>query len=109
MRPRAGLKLGEQVAHVRLHRLLAEEEALADLTVDEALGDQLQHLDLAVRRLLLELLKRSLEGNHLTAARAGPTSSSRLEAALVIDVAGENLPALGSIHETDIGRPPPDL
>jgi hypothetical protein len=33
----ACLELREQVAHVRLHRLLGEEEALADLAVHETL------------------------------------------------------------------------
>ena len=44
--PAAGLQLREQVAHVRLDRLLRKEEALADLAVDEAVSDELQHLDL---------------------------------------------------------------
>ena len=48
------LKLREQVPHVRLDRLLGEEEPLADLAVHETFGDELEHLDLARRRLLLE-------------------------------------------------------
>ncbi len=36
--PGTGLELREQVAHVRLDRLLREEEALADLAVDEAVA-----------------------------------------------------------------------
>ena len=49
------LKLREQMAHVRLDRLLGEEEVLADLSVHEAVGDELEHLDLTRRGLLLEL------------------------------------------------------
>ncbi len=40
---------------MRLDRLLREEELLADLPVDETVGDELEDLDLARRRLLLEL------------------------------------------------------
>ena len=42
----ARLKLRQQVADVRLDRLLGEEEPLADL-VDEPVGDELEQLDLA--------------------------------------------------------------
>src|SRR5215204_3780266 len=62
---RPGLQLRQQVADVRLDRLLAEEEPLADLPVDEAVRDQLKNLDLAGGRLLLELLERRRERNHL--------------------------------------------
>ena len=51
----ARLKLRQQMADVRLHRLLGEEESLADLAVHEPVGDELQDLDLPRRRLLLEL------------------------------------------------------
>jgi hypothetical protein len=51
----ARLKLRQEVANVRLDRFLREEETLADLPVDEAVGDELEDLDLARRRLLLEL------------------------------------------------------
>ena len=36
------------------HRFLREEEALADLAVHESVGDELEHLDLARRRRLLQ-------------------------------------------------------
>ena len=49
------LKLREQVAHMRLDRLLREEEALADLTVHEPVGDELQNLDLARCGILADL------------------------------------------------------
>ena len=49
------LKLREQVPHVRLDRLLREEESLADLAVHEAVGDELKNLDLACCRILTDL------------------------------------------------------
>ena len=70
MRSRPGLQLRQQVAYVRLDRLLREEEADADLAVDEAVGDQLQHLDLTRGRLLLELLQGAGERDDLGAAAA---------------------------------------
>ena len=51
----ARLKLREQVAHVRLDRLLREEEALADLTVHESVGDELQNLDFTRSGILADL------------------------------------------------------
>ena len=38
-----------------LHRLLGEEQVLSDLTIHEPVGDELEYLDLAGGRLLLEL------------------------------------------------------
>jgi hypothetical protein len=95
--PRAGLQLGEQVAHVRLDRLLREEEADTDLAVHEAVGDELEHLDLARRRLLLELLQGAGERNDLGALVAAALRN-RVEAAAVVHVTGQDLLALGSIH-----------
>ena len=51
----ARLKLRQEMAHVRLDRLLGEEQPLADLPVDETVGDELENLQLTGRRLLLEL------------------------------------------------------
>ena len=51
----ACLKLCQKVSHVRLDRLFREEETLADLPVDEPVRDELEDLQLAGRRLLLEL------------------------------------------------------
>ena len=51
----ARLKLREQMAYMGLHRLLREKQLLADLAVHEAVGDQLEHLDLARCGLLFEL------------------------------------------------------
>ena len=51
----ARLKLRQQVADVRLDGLLREEEPLADLTIHEPVGDELENLDLAGRRILTDL------------------------------------------------------
>src|ERR1051325_11447611 len=84
---------------MRLDRLLREEEANADLAVHEAVGDQLEHLDLTGGRLLLELLQRARERDDLAAGSvaAAPLGHS-VEATAVVDVAGQDLLALGSVH-----------
>ena len=46
MGPRAGRELRQEMPDVALDRLLGEEEPLADLAVHEAVGDELEHLDL---------------------------------------------------------------
>ena len=60
------LELRQQMANMRLDRLLGEEQALADLAVHEAVGDQLEHLDLTRRRLLLELAQGRRGVNGIT-------------------------------------------
>ena len=90
---------------MRLHRLLGEEEPHADLAVHEAVGDQLEHLDLARGRLLLELLQGPAEGNDLGAPSAAALGH-RVEAAAVVHVSGQDLFALSSVHRNrDIGLP----
>jgi hypothetical protein len=96
--PRPRLQLGKQVAHVGLDGLLREEEPHADLAVDEAVRDQLEHLDLTRRRLLLELLQGAGERDYLGAA-ATPLCH-RVETAAVVDIAGQDLLALCSVHVT---------
>src|SRR5579862_2690291 len=90
--------------HMRLDRLLREEELLTDLPVHQAVGDELQHLDLARRRLLLELAERALKRNHV--GTAGTTTPRRnfLEAARMRQVTAEDLLALSCIHDPCIGR-----
>ena len=63
-----------------------------------------EHLDLAIRRLLLELLERAREGNDLGAATA--SLGHRVETAAVVDVAGQDLLALSSVHVRPIGLRP---
>jgi hypothetical protein len=104
MRAGARLQLGEQMANVGLHGLLGKEEALADLPVHEAVGDQLENLDLPHRRLLLELPKRPLERNHLRARAVGATARrDLLKASRMILVAVEDLLALCGVHGPSIG------
>ena len=102
MGPAAGLELREQVPDMALDCLLREEETNADLTVDEAVGDQLQHFDLAGGQLLLQLLKGSLERNDLR-HRGVPACRNRLEASRVLPVAGQDLVALCGVHDGAIG------
>ena len=79
--PAARLKLREQMPDMALDRLLGEEEPDADLAVDETVRDQLEHLDLAGGRFLLQLLEGRLERDDLRPRRrrAGrrPTRSAR--------------------------------
>jgi RNA-binding protein YlmH len=97
----AGLELCEEMADMAFHRLLREEEPDADLAVHEAVRDQLKHLDLTGRRLLLQLLHRSLKRDHLgdrVAARG-----DRLEPGRVLAIAREDLITLGCVHGKAIG------
>ncbi len=88
---------------MRLDRLLGQEEPLADLTVHEALGDELKHLDLARRRLLLELSEGPRERDYLAVAAARPPCRHGLEAARVVHIAAEDLLALCGVHGPYIG------
>jgi hypothetical protein len=96
MGARACLQLCEQVTDVRFHRLLRQEEPDADLPIDQAVGDQLKDFDLTGGGLLLQLLQRAREGNYLGAATA--SLRNRVETAAVVDVAGQDLLALCSVH-----------
>jgi hypothetical protein len=89
---------------VRLDRLLRQEEAVSDLAVHESFRDQLQDLQLAGRRLLLELGERSRKRDDLSRAPRSPRRS-RLEAAAVVDVAGQDLLPLCRVHGLGIGVP----
>lgn len=94
------------MAHVRLHRLLGEEESLADLAIHETVRHELQHLDLARSRVLADLAGRGRrEGDDGAAAGGAATCSSRLEAATVVAVSVQDLPALSGVHEIRIGVP----
>ena len=77
---------------------------MADLSVHEALGDQLKDLDLPGGRRLLELPVRRREGDDLTCAARGPPLGDGLEAPGVVHVSRQDLFTLGSVHEPDIGR-----
>jgi hypothetical protein len=90
---------------VRFDRLFREEEAVADLPVDEALRDQLEDLDLPGGRLLLELLERRCERDDLTAGIRRPPLGDGFEAPRVVHVSRQDLFTLSSVHEPGIGRP----
>ena len=96
------MELREQVPHVAFHRLLGEEEANTDLAVHKTVADQLQHLDLPRRRLLLELGHRRLERDHLG---DGVTASrNRFEAARVLVISGQDGITLCGVHCQAIDR-----
>ncbi len=104
MGARTRLELREQMANVALDRLLREEEALPDLPVDEPVGDELKHLDLAHRRFLLELAELRSERDHLGGAVGAP-ARGLLEPTTMVHVAAQDLLAFSSVHGPDIGRP----
>jgi hypothetical protein len=101
----ARLKLRQQMADVRLDGLLGEEQPLTDLAVDQPVGDELEHLDLAGRRLLLQLTesRRWSERDHGARALGVPASGSRLEPAAVIAITVQDLPTLRGVHKLRIG------
>ena len=103
MRARARLELREQVPDVRLDRFLRQEQLLSDLPVDQAVGDELQHLDLPRRRLLLELAKRVLKRDDVGPAGTATPRRNFLETARMRQVPTEDLLALSSIHDPCIG------
>src|SRR5919109_3614420 len=87
------------MSHVRLHRFLAQEEAVADLAVDQALRDQLENLDLTSRGLLLELPEGSCEWDDLCIALVA-LGRDLVKATRVADIAGQDLFALCSVHDS---------
>ncbi len=104
------LKLGEEMAHVGLHRLLREKQVLADLSVDEAVCNELQHLDLASGRILTDLARCGWrERDDRSAAPRATTCSRRLEASAVVAISVEDLLALSGVHEFGIGAVPVPL
>jgi len=95
------------MANVRLHRLLGEEEPLADLSIDETVCDELKHLDLAGGRILSDLASRGRrERDDRAAAARAATCGSRLEPAAVVPITVEDLLALSGVHEFRIGATP---
>ncbi len=106
MGTRARLQLRQEVPHVALHSLFRQEEAVADLAVDETFRDQLEDLDLPRGRLLLELPERSSERDHLGVALA-PLGGHLVETTRVVHVSRQDLFALCSVHsDPRIGAPP---
>ena len=81
-----------------LHRLFREEEAVADLAIDQALRDQLEYLDLAGGGLLFELPEGGGERNDLRIALS-PPRGHRVKTTRVVDITGQDLFSLCSIHD----------
>ena len=90
---------------MRLDRLLGEEEPLSDLAVDEAVGDELEDLDLACRGLLLELAEGGGrdERDHGPGPIRVPARGSRLESTAVVAVSVQDLLTLRGVHAMRIG------
>jgi len=103
MGARSRLELRQDVPDVRLDRLFREEELLTDLAIDETVADELEHLDLAHRRLLLELPKRALKGNHLCAGATSAPLGDLLEPGRVVRVPAHDLFPLRGVHAPSIG------
>ena len=91
---------------VRFDCLFGQEEALADLAVDEAVRDQLKYLDLAGRRILAQLSRRRRRERDNRSMSAGATACrGRLEAAAVVPITAKDLFTLSGVHASGIGAP----
>ena len=90
---------------MRLDRFLGEEESLSDLAIDQAVRNELEDLDLARRRLLLELPKsrRRGERDHGSRPLRIPARSSSLESTAVVAVSVQDLFTLRGVHAMRIG------
>ena len=93
---------------MRLDGLLREEEHLPNLPVDEPFRDELEHLDLAWRGLLLELPWGSGKRNDFSALTR-PARRRSVKAAGMIGVAAQDLVALDGVHAGLIGLIPAAL
>ena len=78
---------------------------LPDLAVHEAVGDELEHLDLACGGLLLELSesRRRCERDDRPGRFRAAACRSRLEPATVVPIPVEDLPPLRGVHGLGIG------
>lgn len=78
---------------------------MPDLAVHETVGYELEDLELASCRFLLELAQGGRRGERNDRARPirVTTRSSRLEAAAVVTVPRQDLPALCGVHAMRIG------
>ena len=89
---------------VGLDRLLREEEALADLAIDEAVRDELENLDLARRGILADLSGRRWRERYDGAVpTSAATRGSRLETSAVVAIPVEDFLALSGVHASPIG------
>ena len=99
------MKLGEEMTDVALDRLLRKVEPFANLTVHEALRDELQDLDLAGGWRVLLLRRRGPGWEVDQLDDRCPPSRDRLETARVLAIAGQDLLTLRCVHVPDIGGP----
>ena len=77
---------------------------LADLTVDEAVGYELEHLDLPRCRILTDLARRRRgEGNDRPVPAGATSRRGRLEPAAVVAVTVQDLLTLSGVHVFGIG------
>ena len=98
------LKLRKKMSDVGLDGLLRQKQALPDLTVHEAVGDELKNFALAGGRFLFELAgRRTREWDDRAGSRSAASCSSRLEAAAVVSVPVQDLFALSGVHASRIG------
>jgi len=92
------------MADVRLHGLFREEEPFSDLSVDEAVCDELEDLDLTRGGILPDLTRRrGREWNDRATASRAASRRSRFEATAVIAVPIQDLLPLCGVHESGIG------
>ena len=89
---------------MRLDRLLREEQAFTDLSVDESVRNELQYLDLTGSRIRAELTSgRRTEWDYRAAPATAASCCGSLEAATVVPIAVEDLLTLGGVHASGIG------
>jgi hypothetical protein len=93
------------VADVALDRLLGEVEAIADLAVDEAFGDELEDLDLSCRRKMLRVWTCPARGELDELYRRRAARGDRLEAARMLAIPGQDFLTLSCVHVGGIGAP----
>ena len=91
------------MADVALDGLLREVETIADLTVRESFGDELQNLDLARGREMLRLRPGRAGGKVRRVGGRVTASRDRLEAARVLAITGQDLLTLSCVHVVAIG------
>jgi hypothetical protein len=88
---------------VTLDCLFGQVEAVANLTVDQPLGDELENLDLSRGRCVLRLGRG---GSDREVEQVGGWRAARrdsLEALCVLAVAHKNFVSLCGVHEAGIG------
>ena len=101
MRARAHIQPCKEMADVHLDGLLGEKELLTDLASRKALRDQLEYLDLPLRRLPLDSLQLPLQPRAIVAD--AETQGHFVESTDVIRVTAQYRTACSGVHPTAIG------